>query len=134
VDPIPRDALVVVADGGGARVFVNRGDERALSLHQFDMLELMNMNDDGPAGRMPGESRGEQIDEATFAKQLAQGLNDAALKHRFEHLVLVADPVTLGRMRPLLHKETLQRMVAEVDKTFTNAPLETIERALQPGA
>jgi protein required for attachment to host cells len=131
---IPKDALVVVADGGGARVFTNLGDERALSLHQFDMLELMNMDDDGPAGRMPGESRGEQIDEATFAKQLAQGLNDAALKRRFEHLVLVADPITLGRMRPLLHKETVQRMVAEVGKTLTNAPLETIERALQPDA
>ncbi|TDK25993.1 host attachment protein [Luteimonas aestuarii] len=128
---IPKDALVVVADGGGARVFTNKGEDGALSLHQFDVLELMNMNDDGPAGRMPGESRGEQIDEATFAKQLALGLNDAALKHRFEHLVLVADPVTLGRMRPLLHKETQQRMLAEVGKTLTNAPLEAIERALQ---
>lgn len=128
---IPKGALVVVADGTGARLFQNRGDDVVLSLHQFDMLELMNMNDDGPAGSMPSESTGYQIDEATFAKQLAQALNDAALKQAYEHLVLVADPVTLGRMRPLLHKEVVQRLVAAVGKTLTNAPLEDIERALQ---
>lgn len=128
---IPKNALVVVADGGGARVFRNEGEDGELSLHQFDVLEVMNVNDDGPAGSMPGESTGAQIDEATFAKQLAQGLNGAALKHQFEHLVLVADPITLGRMRPLLHKETLQRLVAEVNKTLTNAPLDQIERSLR---
>lgn len=128
---IPTDALVVVADGAGARVFRNRGEKGEISLHQYDLLELMNMNDDGPAGSMPGESTGAQIDEATFAKQLAQGLNDAALKQQYAHLALVVDPVTLGRMRPLLHKETQQRLVVEVGKTLTNAPREDIERALQ---
>lgn len=128
---IPNDALVVVADGEGARVFRNAGDERSPSLQQFDVLELMNMDDDGPSGSMPGESTGAQIDEATFAKQLAHGLNEAALKQHYRHLVLVADPTTLGRMRPLLHKETLQRLVAEVGKTLTNSRLEDIERALQ---
>lgn len=129
---IPADALVVVADGEGARLFVNRGDGKSqLSLHQFDLIELMNMDDDGPAGSMPGESTGKQIDEATFAKQLANGLNQSALKQQYAHLVLVADPVTLGRVRPLLHKETQQRIVAEISKTLTNAPLEDIERSLQ---
>ena len=130
MDNIPAGTLVVVADGRGARVFRNVGDDKSLSLHQDDLLELMNMNDDGPAGSLPAESSGMQIDEATFAKQLAQGLNEGALKHRYEHLVLVADPHTLGRMRPLLHKETSQRLVAEVAKTLTNSPLEDIERAL----
>ncbi len=129
--PIPAEALVVVADGAGARVFRNRGDERALSLHQVELRELMNMNDDGPAGSMPNESTGRQIDEATFAKQLAHALNEGALKHRYEALVLVADPTTLGRIRGLLHKEVQSRMVGEVARTLTNAPLEQIERALQ---
>jgi protein required for attachment to host cells len=44
--------------------------------------------------------------------------------------VLVADPRTLGQMRPLLHKEVGQRMVAEVSKTLTRSPLPDIERAL----
>ncbi|MCR6662417.1 MAG: host attachment family protein [Luteimonas sp.] len=128
---IPTDAMVVVADGGGARVFRNRGDEKALSLHQYALLELVNMNDDGPAGSMPSESTGQQLDEATFAKQLADALNKAALKQMYAHLVLVADPTTLGRVRPLLHKEAQQRLLGEVNKTLTNAPLGDIERALQ---
>jgi len=129
---VPSEALVVVADGGGARLFRNRGDERSLSLHQVELRELMNMDDDGPAGSMPGESTGQQIDEATFAKQLALALNEGALKHRYEALVLIADPGTLGRMRPLLHKEVQARMIAELAKTLTNAPVEDIERALRP--
>lgn len=127
---LPLHALVVVADGEGARVFRNRGEQGAVSLHQYDLLELMNLNDDGPAGSMPGESSSRQIDEATFAKQLAKGLNDAALKQQYEHLVLVADPTTLGRMRPLLHKEATSRIVAEVGKDLTNVPLDAIERTI----
>ena len=46
-------------------------------------------------------------------------------------LVLVADPQTLGQMRPQLHKETLERLRGEVAKTLTNSPLEDITAALQ---
>ncbi|NYZ62156.1 host attachment family protein [Luteimonas deserti] len=127
---IPQGALVVVANGGAARVFSNVGDERTLTLKQEALLEGMNLDDDGPAGSMPAESSASQLDEATFAKQLALGLNDGALKNRYAHLVLIADPQTLGRIRPLLHKETTQRLVGDLAKDFTNAPLETIERAL----
>ncbi len=130
MDKIPAGTLVVVADGEGARLFRNVGTDQKLTLKQEDLLELMNMNDDGPAGSIPVESTGQQIDEATFAKQLALRLNDGALNNRYAHLVLVADPQTLGQMRPLLHKETQQRMVGELAKTLTNSPLEDIERAL----
>lgn len=128
---VPSDTLVVVVDGTGARLFRNRGDEQSLSLQQVELRELMNMDDDGPAGSMPGGSSGAQIDEATFAKQLALALNDGALKLQFADLVLVADPVTLGRMRPLLHKEVQARTLVEIAKTLTNAPVEDIEQALR---
>ena len=130
IGKIPAGTLVVVADGEGARVFRNVGNGNDLTLKQFDLLELMNMNDDGPAGVQPAESTGQQIDEATFAKQLALRLNDGALKGDYAHLVLIADPQTLGQMRPLLHKETQQRMIGEIAKTLTNSPLDDIERAL----
>ena len=127
---LPTDTLVVVADGEGARIFRNRGEDGAVSLHQYDLLELMNMNDDGPAGSLPGESTSRQIDEATFAKQLAKGLNDGALNQQYQHLVLVADPATLGRMRPLLHKEASQRLLAEFAKDLTNSRLDDIEQLI----
>jgi protein required for attachment to host cells len=128
---VPADTLVVVADGTGARVFLNRGDERAPSLHQFELMELMNMDDDGPSGSMPSESTASQVDEATFTKQLAMALNEGALKQQYEGVVLIADPATLGRIRPLLHKEVQARLIAEIGKTLTNSPLEDIERALR---
>jgi len=130
MDKIPAGTLVVVADGEGARVFLNVGDGKSLSLQQQELLAFSDMGDDGPSGTMPIDSTGKQIDEATFAKQLANRLNHGALKDEYAHLVLVADPHTLGRMRPLLHKETLHRMVREVAKTLTHSPLEDIERAL----
>lgn len=127
---VPPNALVVVADGTGARVFRNQGDGRAVSLHQFQLLELMNMNDDGPAGSVPDGATGYQIDKATFAKQLAQRLNDTALKGAYDDLVLIADEKTLGEMRPLLHKEVQDRLRIELGKNLTNVPLEEIEREL----
>lgn len=127
---VPNETLVVVADGRSARVFHNVGQDRTLQLHQYDQLELMNANDDGPAGSMPGESNGKQIDEATFSKQLAHGLNDGALRQQYQYLVLIADPATLGRIRPLLHKETTQRLLAEIGKDFTNATLDDIQLAV----
>ncbi len=130
MDKIPAGACVVVADGEGARVFRNVGDGNRLSLRQQDVLEAMNINDEGPSGVAPPEQTGQQTDEATFAKQLANRLNAGALASEYEHLVLVADPQTLGQMRPLLHKETLQRMIGEVAKTLTNSPLQDIEQAL----
>lgn len=126
---IPNNALVVVADGEGARVFRNSGNG-SVSLQQRDLLELMDANDDGPSGVQPAESGGADIDKATFAKQLANRLNRGALRNDYDALVLIADAGTLGEMRPLLHKETQQRLVAEMAKTLTNAPLVDIEKAL----
>lgn len=125
---IPSDALVVVADGNGARLFRNVGDANSVKLRQDKTIDPIEMN--GPSGSAPKDMSIKQMDEATFAKQLADWLNDKALKNAYSHLVLIADPSTLGHIRPQLHKETEQRMVAEVGKTFTNAPIEDIERAL----
>lgn len=130
MDRIPAGALVVVADGTSARLFRNTGEGNAVSLRQDDVLAPVNLDDEGPSGVAPPEQTGQQLEEATFAKQLAKRLNAAALADEFSHLVLVADPQTLGQMRPLLHKETLQRQVGEVAKTMTGTPLDEIERAL----
>jgi len=130
MDKIPADAMVVVADGTGARVFRNVGTDGTLSLQQKETVTAQNVDDDGPSGSAPTEQSPQQTDEATFAKQLANRLNHGALTNAYAHLVLVADPHTLGQMRPQLHKETLQRMHGELAKTLTNSPLADIERAL----
>lgn len=127
---IPAQAMVVVADGEGARIFRNVGTHGVLSLEQQELVTAQNIDDDGPSGSAPPEQTSKQTDEATFAKQLAHRLNHGALTNGYDHLVLVADPQTLGQMRPQLHKETLHRMHGELAKTLTNSSLADIERAL----
>lgn len=128
---IPTGTWVVVADGGKARMLRNVGEGMKLTLKQEHLLDTQNMEaEGGPSGRQPPETAGSYIDEATFAKELANRLNAAALKDEFAHLVLVADPQTLGQMRPQLHQETTKRLVGELAKTLTNSPLADIEKAL----
>ena len=120
----------MVANGAEARLFRNVGSAIKISLQQVELLKPTNLMNDGPAGHRPPESGEQATDEATFAKQLAHRLNTAALNNQYACLVLIADPQTLGQIRPQLHKETLQRLAREVAKTFTNAPVEDIQNAL----
>jgi protein required for attachment to host cells len=128
---IPAGAWIVVADGTGARLFHNMGKGAVVSLTQQELLQPEDLIDDGPSGKRPKEQSAQANDEATFAKQLAHRLNAAALKQEYADLVLMADPQTLGQLRPQLHNETTRRIIKEVAKTFTNAPLEDIEMALK---
>ncbi|WP_282298572.1 host attachment family protein [Stenotrophomonas sp. PS02289] len=132
---IPEGTLIVVADGGSARVFTNVGDGRTLQLRQDDQLQVQDVSEQGvsgqgPSGSVPKDMSISQLNEATFAKQLAEQLNAEALNNRYAHLILVADPQTLGRIRPQLHKEVESRLLFDLAKDYTNAPLEDIQRAL----
>jgi protein required for attachment to host cells len=127
---IPHNALVVVADGTGARFFRNSGQENKVSLSAEGELKPIHLLDDGPAGKRPPESSDQETDEATFAKQLAKELYHRAHSGNFAALVLIADPQTLGQIRPTLHKEVRDRLVSEVGKTLTKASITDIQKAL----
>ena len=129
-DKIPHNALVVVADGGGARYFRNSGQQHSVTLTADGELQPADLENDGPSGKRPPESTPQENDEATFAKQLANELNGRALRGDFAALVLIADPQTLGQIRPLLHKEVQSRLVAEHGKTLRKATIEDIQKAL----
>jgi protein required for attachment to host cells len=130
IHKIPDMALVVVADGTGARFFRNSGDESKVSLSVEGELKPTDLDDDGPAGKRPPESSKQETDEATFAKQLAKELYRRAHSGDFSALILIADPQTLGQLRPSLHKEVRDRLVAEVGKTLTKASIADIQKAL----
>ena len=127
---IPHNTLVVVADGTGARFFRNTGDEGKVSLTADGEFNPSNLIDDGPAGKRPPESSKHENDEATFAKQLAKELYRRAHSGDFAAVVLIADPETLGQIRPTLHKEVQERLVSEIGKTLTNASIMDIQKAL----
>ena len=129
-EKIPHDALVVVADGTGARFFRNASREHSVSLTAEGELQPANLEDDGPSGNRPKESTRRETDEATFAKQLAKELYRRAHHGDFAALVLIADPQTLGQLRPILHKEVKDRLVSEHGKTLTKASISDIQKAL----
>lgn len=127
---IPRNALIVVADGAGARFFRNVGQENEVSLSAEGEFTPSDLLDAGPAGKRPEESTHRETDEATFAKQLAKELYRRAHHGDFEALVLVADPQTLGQIRPILHKEVKDRLVSEIGKVLVRASISDIQKAL----
>ena len=127
---IPHNALVVVADGAGARFFRNTGQNVNVLLAADGKFNPQNLLDDGPSGHRPPESSKQETDEATFAKQLAHELYRRAHSGDFATLVLIADPQTLGQIRSSLHKEVQSRRVREIGKTLTKASIADIQKAL----
>ena len=128
-DKIPQNALIVVADGTRARFFRNSGQNNEISLKAEGDLNPINLLNEGGSG-MPTESSSKENDEATFAKQLGNELYRRAHSGDFAALVLIADPQTLGQIRPTLHKEVQDRLISEIGKTFTNASIADIQKAL----
>jgi len=129
-DKIPHNAFVVVADGTGARFFRNSGQELSVTLRADGELQPADLENDGPSGKRPRESTQQETDEATFTKQLAKELYRRAHQGDFAALVLIADPQTLGQLRPILHKEVLSRLVSEHGKTLTKASITDIQETL----
>ena len=122
----PNETLVVIATGTQAKTFrVIDGSLR----HDTDW-QPENLDGEGPSGRYRRDATPDENDEATFSKQIARKLYALAHQGAFDHLVLVADPETLGEMRPLLHQEVTAKIVLELAKTLVNSPIADIERSL----
>ena len=128
---VPKHALVCIGTGEGATFFRNMGDANDIRLENKGRLEPGDMADEGPSGKSPPEQSDKESLEATFSKILAEWLYKKAHAGEYDDLVLVLDPDTLGEVRPLLHKEVLDRMSMELDKTLVNHSTDDIERSLR---
>ncbi|WP_146587758.1 baeRF12 domain-containing protein [Puniceibacterium confluentis] len=90
------------------------------------------MHDNGPGQRSAyDDTDWHQLAKDRFADELAEILYKQAHRGAFERIILVAPPATLGELRSKLHKEVSDRVVAEIDKTLTNHPLDKIELLLR---
>ena len=72
-----------------------------------------------------------QLGKERFDDDLADILYKKAHKGEFDRIVLVASPMILGQLRDKLHQEVTRRVVAEIDKTLTNHPMDEIEKILK---
>lgn len=122
--------LVVVATGAQAHLYRTHGTGNALTLEPDGELTPKHLMNDGPAGHRPPESTPRETDEATFAKQLGHYLNTQATAGAFHHLILIADPGTLGEIRPVLNKAVQSRVALEINKTLNHQSAGDIAKAI----
>jgi protein required for attachment to host cells len=139
------DVWVVVASSTRCRIFTQQ--KHSGPLLQIDEIEH-------PEGRMrgrdlatdrPGRSfdsagngrhaMGQPVDpleqeNIRFAKAVAAKIDHARKKHRFERLVLVADPRFLGHLRHGLSAATRHRLSTELHKNLADADPQAIREAL----
>ena len=142
---IPHDAWVLVLDGEKFLLLRNQGDEDIMDLRIIDHEEVVNpptrsqgtdrpgrMPDDGP-GMMSAmnETDWHALEKERFADDMADRLRKWAMENRFERIVVVADPRSLGELRKEYHQTVRDRIAAEIDKDLTNMPVDRIEAVLR---
>lgn len=128
--PVPHKTLIVVGTGEGAKFYRNAGKNGELKLRHSNDLEPGDLADQGPACKQPPDTSAKESMEATFAKILANHLYSLAQAHKFDHLILVLDPETLGETRPSLHVSVTDKIMLELAKTLVNNTTDQIEKSI----
>ena len=136
---------VLIADSEKALFLRNDLDEMNPDLNVVRIEEQENPSDREQSANRPGRMQDTGVGQRSalddtdwhelakerFADDLADILYKQAHKGAFKRLVIVAAPQTLGALRPKLHKEVVEKVVAEVDKDLTNHPLDKVEAMLK---
>jgi protein required for attachment to host cells len=141
---IPRNTLVLVADGARAKLLRNAGTVRQPRFVTEFEVEQENpptreQGTDRP-GRYPGadgisRSAVEQTDwhqraEDLFARNVATLLHRMAHTRPFKRLIVIAAPRVLGTLRAAFHPEVATRVVAEIPRDLTPMPVSELPRLL----
>ncbi|CDX58321.1 host cell attachment protein [Mesorhizobium sp. M2C.T.Ca.TU.009.01.2.1] len=125
--------LVAVTDGESLRLFHNKGHEPHLDLIEVED-PILEMAHAGSGGRHrsstanPDESR---LREDDFAGSVAAYLNDQAHETGCEHILVIADPRTLGELRRHYHPSLSAKLVGEIAKDFVKHSVMSIKGAIE---
>lgn len=134
---------VLVADGGRARIFeMRRKPAKFRELHTLVSDALHNrsadlvsdssgrsFNTQGPAGHSKKQkSDPHDLAEQAFSRKLIDNLERASNMNKFEKLVIISDPRTLGRLRSLMSKQLRNRITTEVSLDLVGLPTEKLKK------
>lgn len=125
---VPKNAFIVIADGKGA-IYYRNMTSCGVQIEKTGELNAGAHDGRGPAP-VPIETSRHELKEANFAKHIADDLYDKVHKGGIDAIVLIADPQTLGQIRPSLHKEVLKLISGELSKDLTNSSVMDIEKSL----
>ena len=126
---LPTDTIVAVADGEKLNLFRNTGTEiLSLAAAPEETVEAAS----GSGGRNnssanPDQSRAEEND---FASGIVGMLNSQVLTNKFNDIVIIAAPKTLGEMRKHYHKKLEEALVGEIAKDLTGHSIADIEKTI----
>ena len=130
---------VLVADSSRAKVFeaksaIGELEEVAAFEHPEAREHNYELTSDLP-GRTGHNSMDRKFtpkdhEAEQFAKELCRHLDLGASTRSFEHLVLVAPPAFLGRLRTGLSEPTRKRVTAELNKDLTQLDVSEIRTHL----
>jgi protein required for attachment to host cells len=135
---------VVVADSGSARIFMADSptgklverEDYAHSESRVPERELVSdrkgqtMNSQGRRHAFSSEVSPQEVESRAFAKLLADRLEGARAEGALEHIVLVAAPEFLGKLRSALDAETRKHVDAELALNLTTLRAEEIRAKL----
>ena len=136
---------VLVADSSHARVFENTGPGTGLAPVPEGSMERQSRPDREIASDRPGrsfDSHGQgrhamaygtdpaEHEKREFARVVAVWIDDAAQSGKFDRLVVVAAPKTLGDLRSMLSPAAQKRLACDLDKDLTASDASEIIDAL----
>jgi len=111
------------------RLFRNKGHEPLVEFVELPdpHLDVANV---GSGGRHRSNSANPDLSrlaEDDFAAAAANYLNHEVLAGRFEQVMIVADPRTLGELRKHFHQSLRAKLVGQLDRDLTEHSVESIK-------
>jgi protein required for attachment to host cells len=133
---LPHGTVIALVDGEKLDLFRNGGNESHPELAPLPAPTLDETRHN--AGQRQDSNRGNPSGhhhlEASHAAAVAEWLNSQVLGHKIEHLVVIADPRTLGEMRRHYHKQLEAVLLGELAKDLAGRSGPDIIAALREKA
>lgn len=142
----PKHIWALVTDSGCGRVFelqrspanieeIGKRESPTRRMTSHEMTSELSGRESG-AGTHAGDTKQPRSDphdeaERKFVEEWVDALDKAFKDHRFKHLVLVADPRTLGRLRENMGKALTAAVVAEDRHNLTKLQGRDLETRLR---
>ncbi|BCM20915.1 host attachment protein [Mesorhizobium sp. J8] len=127
------DTLVAITDGENLRLFQSKGHQPHIDLVEIEdpILEIAHAGSGGrhrSSTANPDESR---LREDDFAGSVAAYLNEKAHQKDCAHILVIADPRTLGELRRHYQPPLNAKLVGEIAKDFIKHSMMSIKSAIQ---
>jgi protein required for attachment to host cells len=128
---VPNGALVAVVDGEHLALFKNTGHDRPV-LTAIEVPAMAERASGAPSHRSSAANPDNDTQaEDGYAMGVAEVLNSWALAGKFDHLLVLAAPRTLGELRKHWHKELQGKLLGELSKDLTGRTTDEITAAIE---